>query len=286
MNLRISFFVCVLLGLSTLARGQVNFSDDFSPPSALWNNASGNWTASGGDYYAQQPNNNPFAVTWLPYDLTDFTITVHVNALADGGILLRGSGLGGGGPTGPPDTIVCILGGNGYGQGTRGGNAGTSSYWHVDGSGAMNEVDGVFTPGLSYDLKITVVSNTYSIYLNGSATPANTLTSSLNPHGYVGFYDDQPNTTTGSGSGTAMSFSNFSLVGTLYQPSLGILPAGGSQVALLWPTNAAGWTLQSTTNLAPANWTMVTNTPVVIGTNFTVPVSQAIQQQFFRLEGN
>ena len=276
----------MLFGLSAVTRGQVNFSDHFNPPSLLWNNISGNWTASGGDYHAQQPNNNPFAVTWLPYDLTDFTITVHVNALADGGILLRGSGLGAGSPTGPPDTIVCILGGNNYGQGGRGGNAGASSYWHVDGSGAMNEVNGVFTPGTSYDLKIAVVSNTYAIYVNGSATPVNTLTTSLNPHGYVGLYDDQPNTTTGSGSGPAMSFSNFNLVGTLYRPHLGILAADGSQIKLFWPTSAAGWTLQSNTSLTTSNWTTVTNTPLVVGTNFTVTVSRAIQQQFFRLQGN
>jgi hypothetical protein len=286
MNLRSLFIVLLSVGLSTVTRAQVNFSDNFSPPTNLWNNASGNWTASGGEYFAQQPNNNPFAVTWLPYDLTDFTITVHVNALADGGILLRGSGLGGGTPTGPPHTIVCILGGNNYGQGGRGGNAGTSSYWHVDGSGAMNEVDGVFVPGTSYDVKVTAVGNTYSIYINGSTTPLNTLTTSLNAHGYVGLYDDQPNTTTGSGSGPIMSYSNFTLVGTLYRPTLGIFSAGLTQATLFWPTNSSDWTLQSNTSLTLTNWVPVPTTPVVVGTNYTVTVSDTVGQQFFRLQQN
>jgi len=286
MNLKGSFLILCLLAVSKFAQAQINFSDSFNPPSPLWNNASGNWTATTNAYFAQQPNNNPFAVTWLPYDLTDFTITVHVNSLADGGILLRGSGLGGGTPTGPPDTVVCILGGNNYGQGGRGGNDGTSSYWHVDGSGAENEVDGVFSPGTSYDLKITVTNNTYSIYINGSSTPANTLVTSLNPHGHVGLYDDQPNTTTGSGFGPTTSYSDFTLVGTLYKPSLGIQPAGLSQVTLLWTTNAVGWTLQSTPSFSPTNWAAVTTVPVIVGTNFTVTVSNTNAEQFYRLLGN
>jgi hypothetical protein len=286
MNLKTFLQICLFLGLSVAARGQVIFTDNFNPPSPLWNNASGGWTATNSDYFAQHPNNNPFAATWLPFDLTDFTLTVHVNNLADGGILLRGSGQAGGSSTGPPNTVICILGGNNYGQGGRGGNAGTASYWHVDGSGAVNEVDNVFTPGSGYDLKITVISNTYSIYINGSTNPANTLVTSQNPHGFIGLYDDQPNTTTGSGSGPAMSFSSFSLTGTLYQPTLSIALAGNSQVTLSWPTNFATWTLQSTFSLPTTNWAAVTNAPAVSGTNLAVTVSAKNSAQFFRLKKN
>ncbi len=49
----------------------VSFHDDFTPsPSPLWNNYSGNWTASGGMYYPQVPNNNPYAISSLPFDVT------------------------------------------------------------------------------------------------------------------------------------------------------------------------------------------------------------------------
>jgi len=133
---------------------------------------------------------------------------------------------------------------------------------------------------------ITVTNNTYSIYINGSSTPANTLVTSLNPHGHVGLYDDQPNTTTGSGFGPTTSYSDFTLVGTLYKPSLGIQPAGLSQVTLLWTTNAVGWTLQSTPSFSPTNWAAVTTVPVIVGTNFTVTVSNTNAEQFYRLLGN
>ncbi len=45
--------------------GPVNLTDNFSPPSALWINSTGNWTATGGNYYAQAPNNSPLALTNL-----------------------------------------------------------------------------------------------------------------------------------------------------------------------------------------------------------------------------
>jgi hypothetical protein len=66
-------------------------------------------------------------------------------------------------------------------------------------------------------------------------------------------------------------------------------PAGLSTVAsnsiiLAWPTNDAGFTLQSTTNLfAPAGWTIVSNAPVVVNGKYTVTNFISGSQQFFRL---
>jgi hypothetical protein len=57
------------------------------------------------------------------------------------------------------------------------------------------------------------VGDTYSAFING--TLATTLTDTVGgSNGGVGLYDDQPNTTTGSGFGTPTTFSNFSLQGT------------------------------------------------------------------------
>ena len=99
------------------------FSDNFNPPSPAWSNASGNWTASGGDYYAQQPNNNPEALSYLPYVFNDVSdrVTVTVNNLGDGGILFLA-------PSGK-NYLLNVLGGFGYGNGARGGGAGNSAYW-------------------------------------------------------------------------------------------------------------------------------------------------------------
>lgn len=69
----------------------------------------------------------------------------------------------------------------------------------------------------------------------------------------------------------------------LAPPQLTIIPSA-AYVILTWPTNATGFTLQSTTNLvSQAVWTAVSPAPVVVnGQNFvTNPISGA--QQFFRL---
>lgn len=183
------------------------FSDNFNPPSSAWSGASGNWTASGGDYYAQQPNNNPEALSYLPYVFNDVSdrLTVTVNNLGDGGILFLA-------PKGS-NYLLSVLGGSGYGQGARGGDAGNSAYWATaaDPSATFGLVTGVFSPGSTYRLTIKVSDGTFALYKG-----ATELTSYSDPgltHFKVGLYDDQPNTTTGGGFGPAQSFSNFHVSG-------------------------------------------------------------------------
>jgi hypothetical protein len=63
-------------------------------------------------------------------------------------------------------------------------------------------------------------------------------------------------------------------------PRLNISLGGG--VAVTWPTNATGFTLESAPNLA-AQFSAVTNAPVVSGTNYEVTVPADAPAQFFRL---
>ena len=92
------FFVLVAFlivsAATTFARAATLFFDDFnSGASPTWSNTSGNWTAEGDVYRAQDPNNFPNAhsfVSSLP-SLTDFSVTVDVNAVRDGGVWLRAS---------------------------------------------------------------------------------------------------------------------------------------------------------------------------------------------------
>jgi hypothetical protein len=190
-----------------------SFSDDFTPsPSANWSNTSGNWTdISSGKYAAQQPNNKPETVTYLPFNLTNtnLLVTVTVNALGDAGIIFNSG------------NVELVLGGQGYGQGSRGGGSGSSAYWgSVSGGGEQDLVTGVFTPGNTYTITATVNGDTYTAYndLDGSfdanSTVLTTLIDDSFTTGEVGLYDDQPNVTTGSGSGPPTSFSDFSLSGT------------------------------------------------------------------------
>ena len=58
----------------------------------------------------------------------------------------------------------------------------------------------------------------------------------------------------------------------------------GTNVVVTWPVYATGFTLQSTTNLAPpAIWTFVSPNPVIVGTNNSVTNGISGEQMFYRL---
>jgi len=58
----------------------------------------------------------------------------------------------------------------------------------------------------------------------------------------------------------------------------------GTKAILTWPTNAAGFTLQSTTDLvSPAVWTTVSPGPVLVNGQNTVTNPVSGTQQFYRL---
>jgi len=66
-------------------------------------------------------------------------------------------------------------------------------------------------------------------------------------------------------------------------PTLTIIPAANN-VVLLWPTNATGFALQSTTNLvSPTIWTPVLTPPAIVNGSNAVTNANSAQQQYFRL---
>jgi hypothetical protein len=75
-------------------------------------------------------------------------------------------------------------------------------------------VSGVFTPGNTYTITVIVNGNTYTAYndpdgiFDKNSTVLTTLVDNTYSHGQVGLYDNQPGP---GGSGTPMSFSNFSV---------------------------------------------------------------------------
>ena len=217
--------LCVLAAGALFAQQPakvVSFTDSFTPAaSELWNSHSGNWTASAGQYFAQVPNDDPLTFTGLPFVLTDYTLTV-TTVIGDGGIWLRAN------ENNPlADYILLVLGGDNYGQGARGGEAGTSIYFATP-KGGFSTVHGVFTPGGIYTITVTARGDTYSAYINGSKTPVTTYVDSTFPSGQVGLYDDQPNTVTGNGFGAPSTFSNFSLTGVAIPPQINFFaPAAG-----------------------------------------------------------
>ena len=68
-----------------------------------------------------------------------------------------------------------------------------------------------------------------------------------------------------------------------FPPLLTLIPFGAN-VILTWPTNAVGFTLQSTTNLgSPANWSTNSPAPIVIGGQNVITNLITGAQQFYRL---
>lgn len=55
-------------------------------------------------------------------------------------------------------------------------------------------------------------------------------------------------------------------------------------VVFSWPTNALGFSLQSSTNLTAGSWADVTNTTVIVGSNYSVILSPTQERRFFRLK--
>jgi hypothetical protein len=77
-------FIAILTLTSLAAASTVSFSDNFTPTaSSQWNDYAGNWTTSSGTYYAQTANNDPYTITALPYDVTNYSLTVTVNDEGD-----------------------------------------------------------------------------------------------------------------------------------------------------------------------------------------------------------
>lgn len=82
---------------------------------------------------------------------------------------------------------------------------------------------------------------------------------------------------------TAGLITRFEIVPAPPRPTLAI-ERSGQATLLRWPTNAAGFVLESTPALqAPTQWAVVTNAPVVAGTNHIVTHGLSSPHQFYRL---
>jgi hypothetical protein len=82
----------------------------------------------------------------------------------------------------------------------------------------------------------------------------------------------------------AGAFHTVALIGTVrLLPSLDARP-NGRELILSWPTNAVGFTLQSTLDLTPpVTWRDSTSVPTAIGARFTLTNTTSGSAQFYRL---
>jgi uncharacterized repeat protein (TIGR03803 family) len=153
------------------------------------------------------------------------------------------------------------------------GNAlyGTAPYGGAWGDGNVFKVN---TDGTSFTNlhSFTATPGPFDTNSDGSVPQAGVLLSGNTLYG------------TASGGGSAGDGTAFSLsLESVGAPQLAII-SSASNVVLTWPTNAAGFTLQSATNLtSPADWTTVSPGPVVVNAQNTVTNPASRTRQFYRL---
>ncbi len=204
------FLAVWMTGLALLASqpvcAKVLFSDNFNKgASTAWGDQSGQWRALKGTYDASKPGNgqtNPVTYTDVTTEtaLTNFTVSVTVKDLNDGGVWLR-SGYNGGKING----VLLVTGGQ---LGTYNG-----FYWHIVQNGVfsaeMNQAPLAGAQGSTQRLKIVVKGNTYSLYVGTAKTPLTSITTTAFTSGSAGLYDFSPNS--GASSPRGQVFDNFSI---------------------------------------------------------------------------
>jgi uncharacterized repeat protein (TIGR03803 family) len=147
-----------------------------------------------------------------------------------------------------------------YGTASAGGSSGRGTVF------ALN------TNGLGFTIlhSFTAISGPASTNSDGALPYAGLILSRNTLYGTA-------NSGGSSGHGTVFSLS-------LPAPRLTITPSGPN-VILTWPANAAGFTLQSTTNLvSPADWSAVAQSAVTNAGQISVTVPTNPGRKFFRLE--
>jgi uncharacterized repeat protein (TIGR03803 family) len=161
-----------------------------------------------------------------------------------------------------PFAGLMLLGNTLYGTANQGGSSGKGAVFAINtnGTGFTNLHSFTAPSGPS------LTNSDGTVPFAGLILSGTTLYGTTEDGGSLGF-------------GTVFSLS----LGSVSAPQLTII-SSGVNVILTWPTNAAGFTLQSTTNLvSPAVWSTVSPGPVIVnGQNaVTNPVSGA--RQFYRL---
>jgi uncharacterized repeat protein (TIGR03803 family) len=166
-----------------------------------------------------------------------------------------------------PHAGLILSGNTLYGTALGGGSSGNGTVFavHTDGTGFTNLHS--FTVGafnsIGYSTNSDGATPSAGLILSG-----NTLYGTASAGGI-------------SGQGTVFSLTLGSV--SAPAPTLTIFPSG-TNVVLTWPTNAAVFTLQATTNLvSPAVWSTVSPGPVVVNGQNTFIEAISDTQKFYRL---
>ena len=139
--------------------------------------------------------------------------------------------------------------------------------WKIGGDG---DLPGDFSQLSSFTYKGSVSSTNSGGSVTGSfALPAGDYTIMIGGN-------DLSNKTAGTAASARGISATLAITPT---PTLSI----AQKVFVAWPSGTAtNWTLQATPSLSPANWSNVTNTPVVVDGQPGVVLDSGASQQFFR----
>jgi hypothetical protein len=98
--------------------------------------------------------------------------------IGDGGIWLRSDEY-----SPHRDYLLLVLGGDGYGQGMRGGTAGNLVLFRQrTADGAQPGRQGIRS-GRNHTITVTASGDTFTVYINGAMTPVATYVDSTFPYG-------------------------------------------------------------------------------------------------------
>jgi uncharacterized repeat protein (TIGR03803 family) len=141
-------------------------------------------------------------------------------------------------------------------------------------------VGGTSDAGTVFAIKTNGMDFTILYSFTANPGPAHTNSDGANPTGLILSGNTLYGTASAGGSSTEGTV--FSL--TLPPPPQLTITRSGIKVILTWPTNATGFTLQSTTNLLSTSvWSTNLPAPVVVNGQNTVTNGISGSQKFYRL---
>jgi uncharacterized repeat protein (TIGR03803 family) len=255
----------------------------------LYGTTSGSGLGSAGTVFALNTNGTGFTNLYN-FTATSGPLSTNRDGAYPGGLILSGNTLygaaGGGGSSGVG--TVFALNKDGTGLTNLHNFAATSGPLSTNSDGA--------SPGVLFLSGTTLYGGTAS---GGSSGEGTVFALNTNGTGFTNLYS-----LTESGSSAGSLLAGNTLYGTTFSggssdngtvfsrslllllpppPQLTLIPYGAN-VILTWPADAAGFTLQSTTNLvSPAVWSSVSPGPVIIGGQKVVFNPTIGAQKFYRL---
>jgi uncharacterized repeat protein (TIGR03803 family) len=272
-------------------------NDGANPSAGLITNSSGNTLYGAAKTGGSGGNGTVFAVNT---DGTGFT-NLYTFTATSGPLATNSDGAG-------PLAGLILSGSTLFGTTSRGGSSGSGTVFAVDtgGAGFTNLHDFTGGSGGAYPVAGLVISydTLFGTTAQGGGSSAGMVFGiNTNGTGFTNLHDFTPlnNGTNLDGAGPhgGMILSAHTLFGTATQggsagigtvfsfslppPRLAIIHSGAN-VVLTWPANAAGFTLQSTTNLgSTAVWSTNSPAPVIVNGRNAVTNPAAGTRQFYRL---